>query len=81
MSFSFGAGGTKAETLDSLGKLTDMSPDGQAVLDLVTKVIEDATAEGGFDGNPVRFTVSASGHTGPGQVPFLNISLTASYAQ
>lgn len=82
MSFSFGAGGTKAETLSSLdkAKTSGMTPDGQAVLALVTKVVEDAVAEGG-DGTPVRFTVNAGGHTGAGQVPFLNITLSSEYAR
>ena len=80
MSFSFSAAGTKAETLDSLGKAAVMTVDGQAVLNLVTTVVLNAAAEGA-DGTPVRFAVSASGHAGPGEVPSLNISLSAEYAR
>ena len=80
MSFSFAAAGTRAETLSSLAKNTALTADGQAVLKLVTQVIEEAAEKGG-DGTPLRFNVNASGHTGPGQVPFINVALTAEYAR
>lgn len=82
MSFSFDAAGTKVETLESLDKAaaSGMTPDGEAVLALVTKIIDHAVAEGG-DGTPIRFTVNASGHTGRDQVPFLNVVISAEYVR
>jgi hypothetical protein len=77
VSFSFGAAGTKDETLSSLRKagagITDAL--GQDVCDLVTGLVEDFDTDA-YD-KPVRFTVQANGHSGPFALPMLKVSLEA----
>lgn len=73
VSFSFNAGGTRAETLKSLSApLTQ--PDGEKARQLVRGIISDASAD-----ERIRFEVSAHGHSGEAQVPYLEISIKTRY--
>lgn len=82
MSFSYSAGGTKAETLDSLSKLTHHDDAGKSTADLITSMIEAGPAESQLANgvNDVIYSVSAYGHSSNGVgTPNLGITLSASY--
>lgn len=66
MLFSFSAGGTKAQALDSLAKApTSHDQAAATIADLLTQMV-GAGPDESSDGKPVIYTVSAYGHTARG---------------
>ena len=84
MSFSFSAGGTKTQTLHSLGELVHQHDSHSAqTADLVTSVVEAGPSEmTGVDGTvyDAIYSVSAYGHSSAGHdLPSLGISFSSSW--
>ena len=66
MSFSFSAGGTKAQTLDSLAKApTSHDQAAATIADLLTQMV-GAGPDESSDGKPIIYSASAYGHTAKG---------------
>lgn len=70
MSFSYGATGSRDETVDSLQKIgfpEKADGLGEAVRDLLVKHLSEATSEA-YDGKVIHYRVEAHGHSGPGAI-------------
>jgi hypothetical protein len=76
MSFSFSAAGTRDETVKSLRKLTVDDSLGAGVRDLIASGLELATDKGGAESLPVRYEVSAYGHSAGGDIFNLSVQVT-----
>jgi hypothetical protein len=81
MSFSFSAGGTKTQTLDSLAKITreQSRHTPQALVDLLIDMVGSGPEVGAADGREIVYSVSAYGHQAAGSLPTLSVSLGCSY--
>ncbi len=83
MSFSFSAGGTKAQTLDSLGKLVHQHDShSKQTADLVTAMVEAGPSEMEAAGvvYDAWYSISAYGHSSAGHdLPSLGVSFSTSF--
>jgi hypothetical protein len=77
MSFSFSAGGTRTQTLDSLAKVTHRASEADKVLaDLLIDMVGSGPEE--VVGQDVIYAASAYGHSHAGSMPTLSVSLGCS---
>ena len=85
MSFSFSAGGTKTQTLESLAKVTHHQNTPQALVDLLIDMVGSGPGEHRVhDGTvlDVVYSLSAHGHSSAGaghDTPTLRVTLDCSY--
>lgn len=76
MSFSFSAAGNRQETIESLNKAKMYGDElGERIRYAIVASLENAADKTGDV--PLRYEVSASGHSGPGSATSLNVKVTA----